>query len=84
MLTWSSLDGLPVLPRGAFPGLTVARRAVEELMRCLRDTRGAAMTEYTVLVGTVALVSLGALVTLGVAMVNRLEFDRAFLLSPLP
>jgi Flp pilus assembly pilin Flp len=52
--------------------------------RRLRDTRGAAMTEYTVLVGMVALVSLGALIAVGVAIVNRLEFDRTFLLGPIP
>lgn len=50
----------------------------------LRDTRGAAMTEYTVLVGTVALVCVGALIALGAAFGSALEVDRTFLLSPIP
>ncbi len=52
--------------------------------RCLRDTRGAALTEYTVLVGSVALVCIGALIALGAAFGSALDVNRTFLLGPLP
>lgn len=55
-----------------------------QLGRWFEDTRGAVMTEYTVLLGTVALVSAGALVALGAALVNRFEFERVFILFPFP
>ena len=52
--------------------------------RCWRDTRGAALTEYTVLVGSVALVCIGALIALGAAFGSALDVNRTFLLAPLP
>ena len=58
--------------------------ALGKRTRKMRSVRGAALTEYTVLVGTVALASLAALISLGVALVNALAFDRTFLLSPFP
>lgn len=49
-----------------------------------RTTRGAAMTEYTVLIGTVALGASVALVSLGVAFVNSFESVRGLILYPFP
>jgi Flp pilus assembly pilin Flp len=49
-----------------------------------RGARGAAMTEYTVLLGVVAIASLGAFVGLGVALVDSFEARRDLLLYPSP
>ncbi len=49
-----------------------------------RAVRGAAMTEYTVLVGLVALVSVGAFLALGAALVSNFEARRALILYPSP
>lgn len=48
------------------------------------SARGAAMTEYTVLVGLVALVSIGAFLALGAALVSSFEARRALILYPSP
>ncbi len=49
-----------------------------------RRIRGAVMTEYTVLVGVVALGASVALVGLGVAFANSFEHVREYVLSPYP
>lgn len=59
-------------------------RTGQSLRQLLRDTRGAAMTEYAVVIGAVALVCAGSFIGLGVALVNHLDVDRTFLLSPFP
>src|SRR5690349_11603127 len=54
-------------------------------LRSLRtDECGAAMPEYTVLIGTVALVCSGAFITVGVALVNSFEDVRSLILYPFP
>lgn len=50
----------------------------------LQSSRGAAMTEYTVLVGLVAVASIAAFISLGVALVGNFESRRALILYPLP
>ena len=50
----------------------------------LRRVRGAVMTEYSVLVGSIALGASVALVGLGVALVNSFEHVRGFILYPFP
>jgi Flp pilus assembly pilin Flp len=54
------------------------------VVRQLRGARGAVTTEYTVLVGTVALGAAVALVGLGVAFVNSFEHVRGYVLYPFP
>lgn len=46
--------------------------------------RGAMFAEYTILVGVVALVTLGAFIGLGVALVSSFESRRDLVLYPLP
>jgi len=50
----------------------------------LGQARGAAMTEYTVLIGAVALVTMGAFISLGVALVVSFEARRDLILYPFP
>ncbi|MBX3209654.1 MAG: hypothetical protein KF764_31765 [Labilithrix sp.] len=49
-----------------------------------RRVRGAAMVEYSVLIGAVALGASVALVGLGVAFVNSFEHVRELVLYPFP
>lgn len=49
-----------------------------------RRVRGAVVTEYSVLVGSVALGASVALVGLGFALVNSFEHVRGFILYPFP
>jgi Flp pilus assembly pilin Flp len=53
-------------------------------MKSLRHTRGAAMTEYTVLVGLVALVAMTAFLALGVALATSFDSRRELILYPFP
>lgn len=53
-------------------------------LRRLRQVRGAAMTEYTVLVGVVAITCIGAFVGLGIALVSSFESTRNLILYPSP
>jgi Flp pilus assembly pilin Flp len=46
--------------------------------------RGAVMTEYTVLIGSVALAASFALVGLGWALVDLFEMQQSLLLMPVP
>jgi len=48
------------------------------------DERGAAMTEATVLVGSVAVVAMMTFVAFGVALASNYNFARSYFLSPLP
>jgi Flp pilus assembly pilin Flp len=52
--------------------------------RVATDERGAVMAEYVVLIGTVALGSAAAFLTIGVALVNSFGFVRNLLLIPFP
>ncbi|HSO37920.1 MAG TPA: hypothetical protein VLT33_35575 [Labilithrix sp.] len=57
-----------------------ARRGLERL----RQVRGAAMTEYTILIGVVGIVTIGAFISLGVALVVSFEARRDLILYPFP
>jgi len=46
------------------------------------DTRGSAMTEYTILVGVVGIACMGAFIALGIALVNDFELVRSIVLQP--
>lgn len=48
------------------------------------DTRGTVMLEYSILMGTVALGSAIAFITLGVAFVNNFDLVRGLLLTLYP
>jgi Flp pilus assembly pilin Flp len=52
--------------------------------RLLRDTRGAVMTEYIVLLGTVSLTVSVAIAALGAPLVRSFENTRDVLLLPFP
>jgi len=58
-------------------------RAARGLQR-LRQVRGAAMTEYTILVGVVGILTIGAFISVGVALVVSFEARRDLLLYPFP
>jgi Flp pilus assembly pilin Flp len=59
-------------------------RVATSFRSVLRDTSGVAMTEYVILVGTVALTSVAAFILLGVAFVQDFNLVRALLLLPFP
>jgi len=50
----------------------------------LRDTRGAALLEYSILVGCVALSGCVGLVVVGAALIDSFEFVRRLILVPTP
>jgi Flp pilus assembly pilin Flp len=50
----------------------------------LEDTRGAALTEYVVLVGAVGVIVAAAVAVAGVDMIHRFEIARFILLMPAP
>jgi Flp pilus assembly pilin Flp len=54
------------------------------LARLSRDTRGAAYSEYVILVGVVALVSCISLLYLGVALANDFNRARTYVIYPVP
>jgi Flp pilus assembly pilin Flp len=58
--------------------------ASSPLARCLRNTRGAASTEYITLVGVVALAATAAFLALGVAVANDFKMCRSYVLYPIP
>lgn len=49
-----------------------------------KDTRGAAMTEYVVLVGAVGLVVAFAVAAAGLNLIHRFEMARFILMLPIP
>ena len=59
-------------------------RRMRRAARAAAQARGAAMTEYTVIVGLVALACIGAFLTLGVALVVSFEARRDLILYPFP
>lgn len=50
----------------------------------LRDERGVAMLEYTILIGSIAIAGALGLVAVGAALVRSYDFAQALLLSPVP
>jgi Flp pilus assembly pilin Flp len=54
------------------------------LRKLLRDQRGAMMTEYTVVTGFVALITLPALLYCGVALAANFAHVRDYVLYPFP
>ena len=50
----------------------------------LRQARGAAMTEYTILIGVVGVLTISAFVSLGIALVVSFEARRDLILYPFP
>ena len=61
-----------------------AERQVQPMKSLRQSSRGAAMTEYTVLIGLVALVSMAAFIGLGVALARNFESRRELILYPFP
>ena len=61
-----------------------ARAINQRLRRIGADTRGAAMTEYVVLVGTVGLAVVVALVTAGPSLVKDFSRSRQMIVAPSP
>jgi Flp pilus assembly pilin Flp len=59
-------------------------RLTRGLAAFLVDKKGALTTEYVVLVGTVGLLVVGALVSVGPLLLNSYERSRAILISPFP
>ena len=50
----------------------------------LRDQRGVALLEYSILIGSIAIAGSLGLVAIGVALVRSYNFAQALLLSPVP
>ncbi len=65
-------------------GDNMARPNTEEVRHRRARARGAVMTEYTVLVGLVAIACIGAFVGLGVALVSNFEARRDLIFFPSP
>jgi Flp pilus assembly pilin Flp len=62
----------------------MAPRPNDRLPSLLRDTRGAVMAEYVVLLGTVSLTVAVAIAALGPPLVRSFERSRDILLLPFP
>jgi Flp pilus assembly pilin Flp len=62
----------------------LARLAARVVAELVADERGAMTTEYVVLVGTVSLLVVGALVSVGPLLLNSYEKSRAVLIGPFP
>jgi Flp pilus assembly pilin Flp len=66
---------------------SATRRAASSrnsIAQLLRDTRGSALLEYSILVGCVALGGCVGLVMVGVALLDSFEFVRRLILVPTP
>ncbi len=50
----------------------------------MRDKRGAITTEYVIVVGTMSLLIVGALVSVGPLLLASYERSRALLIAPFP
>lgn len=50
----------------------------------LKDTRGAVMVEYSVLIGGIALAGAIGFIAVGTAVAENFEFVRGLLLCPIP
>jgi len=72
-------------PRLLYMGEKTVTTNARTLARLLaRDTRGAAMTEYVVLVGTVGIVLMVALVAAGPVLVHAYQRTRDMIAGPFP
>lgn len=60
------------------------RAEMKPIRKFLDDTRGAVLVEYSVVVGTVAIVSMLAFVALGIALAHDFRFLRSNLFMPYP
>src|SRR6476619_5658853 len=74
----------PLLLTSSPTPMSTSRRWLESLRAPLADRRGAAQTEYVVLVGTMGLAIVFALVTAGPALVRSFERTRDMVSSPFP
>jgi Flp pilus assembly pilin Flp len=63
---------------------TLVHRAALAARTVVRDERGAATTEYAVVVGVCALVISGALVALAPSLLSSYEAARTVLIAPVP
>jgi Flp pilus assembly pilin Flp len=68
----------------AGPSRTKRADLAGSVARIIRDTRGAVMVEYTVLIGAVALIGSVGFIAVGIAVVKNFAFVRGMLLCPIP
>jgi Flp pilus assembly pilin Flp len=59
-------------------------RYTAKLLELVRDKRGAITTEYVIVVGTMSLLIVGALVSVGPLLLASYERSRALLIAPFP
>jgi Flp pilus assembly pilin Flp len=59
-------------------------RYTAKLRDLVRDKRGAITTEYVIVVGTMSLLIVGALVSVGPLLLAGYERSRALLIAPFP
>lgn len=59
-------------------------RTSSSLLAFIRDSRGAVMTEYVVLLGTVCIAFAAAILGLGPSLVANFERSQGVILSPFP
>ena len=65
-------------------GVQVSNALTSLRARLQKDSRGAVMTEYVVIVGTVSVVIAGALAAVGPLLLASYERSRSILVSPFP
>lgn len=65
-------------------GVQVSTALASLRTRLHKDTQGAIMTEYVVIVGTVSLVVASALVAVGPLLLASYERSRSMIVSPFP
>jgi len=68
----------------AGPRAVLRSEPLADLQHLLRDTRGAAMLEYAILVGAIAIAGSLGLLAVGIALFRSFHFVRGFLLVPVP
>lgn len=59
-------------------------RHMAKMRELVRDKRGAMTTEYVIIVGTMSLLIVGALVSVGPLLLASYERSRALLIAPFP
>jgi Flp pilus assembly pilin Flp len=59
-------------------------RYTAKVRELVRDKRGAITTEYVIVVGTMSLLIVGALVSVGPLLLASYERSRALLIAPFP
>ena len=66
---------------------SLAQKVTRRLLRLrglIQDQRGAISTEYVIVVGTMSLLIVGALVSVGPLLLTSYERSRALLIAPFP